>query len=250
MDAEEVKKVMAWIWLDVPYDQRHEAEKAGAVWNDQRRRWYTPKPDPEAFAKWLPSGEELPSTFAGEDRTFGEGLFVDLIPRTCWFTNVRSCVAQRDWERLRRVIVGRADSKCEACGAIRDASVKRWLEVHERWAYDETTATQTLKRLICLCTDCHQTTHMGFARVHGRGEMALKHLMKVTGFARNDAEEHVEAAFVVWRKRNRKAWNLDLSLLKDAGIEIKTPPSARDREKLPIGLWTDEGFRQQRGTGF
>ena len=227
---------MAWIWLDVPYDDRHEAEKLGAVWNGQRRRWYAPKPDMAALAKWLPSGEELPSTFVGEDRTFGEGLFVDLIPRTCWFTNVRSCVAQRDWERLRRVIVERADSKCEVCGATRDASIKRWLEVHERWAYDETTATQTLKRLICLCTDCHQATHFGFAQVHGRGEKALKHLMKVTGLDRDVAKEHVTIAFDVWDKRNRTAWTLDLSMLNDAGIEIEPPPSARDRQDAPE--WT------------
>jgi 5-methylcytosine-specific restriction endonuclease McrA len=222
---------MAWTWLDVPYDERNEAEKLGAVWNDQRRRWYAPKPGMETLAKWLPSGEELPSTFAGEDRTWGEGLFVDLIPRTCWFTNVRSCVAQRDWERLRRVIVERADSKCEVCGATRDTDTKRWLEVHERWAYDETTSTQTLKRLICLCTDCHQTTHMGFAQTQGRGEKALKHLMKVTGFDRDDAEEHVQIAFDVWDKRNRMAWSLDLSMLKDAGIEITPPPSADDRSE-------------------
>jgi 5-methylcytosine-specific restriction endonuclease McrA len=221
---------MARIWLDVPYDERHEAEKLGAAWSEQRRRWYAPKPDMEPLARWL-SGEELPSTFAGEDRTWGHGLFVDLIPSTCWFTNVRSCVSQRDWERLRRVIVERADSKCEVCGATRDASIKRWLEVHERWDYDKTTATQTLKRLICLCTDCHQTTHMGFAQVQGRGEKALRHLMKVTGFDRDEAEEQVEIAFDVWNKRNRMAWNLDLSMLKDAGIEIKTPPSARDRSE-------------------
>ena len=226
---------MARIWLDLPYDERHEAEKLGAVWNDQRRRWYAPKPDMTTLAKWL-SGEELPSTFAGEDRTWGEGLFVDLIPRTCWFTNVRSCVAQRDWERLRRVIVERAESKCEVCGATRDASIKRWLEVHERWAYDEFTATQPLKRLICLCTDCHQTTHFGFAQVQGRDERALRHLMDVTGIDRHDAEVRVQRAFAVWENRNRTTWTLDLSMLKDAGIEIKTPPSARDRSEAPE--WT------------
>jgi len=39
----------------------------------------------------------------GEDRSFGSGLFVDLVPSSCWFTNVRSCVDRRDWERLRRM---------------------------------------------------------------------------------------------------------------------------------------------------
>ena len=86
----------------MPNAEKDDAEKLGAVWNDERRRWYAPKPDLEALAKWLPSGKELSSTFAGEDRTWGEGLFVDFISRTFWFTNVRSCVSQRDWERLSR----------------------------------------------------------------------------------------------------------------------------------------------------
>jgi hypothetical protein len=34
----------------------------------------------------------LPDVLGGEDRSFGGGLFVDLIPDSCWFTNVRSCV--------------------------------------------------------------------------------------------------------------------------------------------------------------
>jgi hypothetical protein len=37
----------------------------------------------------------------GEDRTFGSGLFVDLVPWSCWFTNVRSCVDPHDCDRTR-----------------------------------------------------------------------------------------------------------------------------------------------------
>jgi hypothetical protein len=48
---------------------------------------------------------------------------------------------------------------------------------------------------------------------------------------RHDAKEHVAVAFDIWAKRNRATWTLDLSMLKDAGIEIKTPPSARDRSE-------------------
>jgi hypothetical protein len=32
---------------------------------------------------------EAPDLLPGEDRNFGTGLFVDLVPSTCWFTNVR-----------------------------------------------------------------------------------------------------------------------------------------------------------------
>ena len=38
----------------------------------------------------------------GEDRQFGGNLlFKDLIPRTTWFNNVRSCVTRNSWDKLR-----------------------------------------------------------------------------------------------------------------------------------------------------
>jgi hypothetical protein len=77
---------------------------------------------------------------------------VDLIPDSCWFTNVRSCVNQRDWDRLRRMVYRRAKDRCEVCGAGRDPDVDKWLEAHERWEYDEATRTQRLRRIVCLCS--------------------------------------------------------------------------------------------------
>jgi len=38
----------------------------------------------------------LPDPLPGENRTFGDGLFVDLIPASCWFTNVRTCLSPAD----------------------------------------------------------------------------------------------------------------------------------------------------------
>lgn len=64
----------------------------------------------------------------------------------------------------------------EICGAAKGREARRWLEVHERWVYDETAHVQTLKRLIRLCTDCHTVTHFGHAQVRvspGRGNRAL-----------------------------------------------------------------------------
>jgi hypothetical protein len=101
--------------------------------------------------RWVgrpPLGDILP----GEDRSIGGGLFVDLVPESCWFTNVRSCVNQRDGDRLRRMVYRRAGDGCEICGAGRDPDVSKWLEAHERWEYDETTQTQQLTRIICLCS--------------------------------------------------------------------------------------------------
>lgn len=38
------------------------------------------------LARWaaLP---DIPDLLPGEDRSFGSGLFVDLVPSSCWFTN-------------------------------------------------------------------------------------------------------------------------------------------------------------------
>jgi len=90
------------------------------------------------------------------------GLFVNLVPSSCWFTNVRSCIVPGDWTRLRCAVLDRAGHACEACGDGPDRDAGRWLEVHERWAYTDRSPAdrspaaggpvQALRRIICLCT--------------------------------------------------------------------------------------------------
>jgi hypothetical protein len=219
------------IWLDVPYSEKDEAKVHGARWDSAAKRWYAPRAGITALARWqgLP---DVPDLLPGEDRTFGSGLFVDLVPSSCWFTNVRTCVSQRDWERLRRTIVGRADQCCEACGRGPDRESGRWLEAHERWSYDESRGVQVLRRLICLCTDCHTTTHFGLAGINGKDAEARKHLCTVAGMSGGTAQEHINAAFMLWRKRSLVCWELDLNILTEAGIVIAQPPSARARNDV------------------
>lgn len=219
------------IWLDVPYAEKDEAKARGARWDSAAKRWYAPRPGMAALNGWhaLP---DVPELLPGEDRTFGSGLFVDLVPSSCWFTNVRSCVSQRDWERLRRMIVTRAGERCEACGRGTDREAGRWLEAHERWSYDDSANVQALHRLICLCTDCHTTTHFGLAGIRGKDAEARKHLIAVEGLSAHEAQKHITAAFDLWRKRSRVEWELDLSILTDVGIAIVQPPSAGERDNI------------------
>ena len=150
---DETDKWLAPVPLDVPYSEKDEAKALGARWYPAGKRWFATASNVEALKRWkaLPDlGDILP----GEDRSFGSGLFVDLIPRSCWFTNVRSCVPDREWERIKRMITKRADNFCEACGAAPDLQGGRMLEVHERWEFADVATTQRLKRLICLCTEC------------------------------------------------------------------------------------------------
>ncbi len=58
-------------------------------------------------------------------------LTVELIPRTCWFKNVRSEVTPTQWEKLRKQTLEKAGHRCEVCGA------GGRLECHEVWEYDD-----------------------------------------------------------------------------------------------------------------
>lgn len=216
------------VWLDVPFGEKDAAKAQGARWDPDARRWYAPGPNVPGLAPWA-AQPELPESLPGEDRTFGSGLFVDLVPQSCWFTNVRSCVAERDWERLHRLVVNRAGRKCEACGRREDRDAKRWLEAHERWHYDDERQVQVLKRIVCLCTDCHTATHFGLAGIKGKGEEAFAHLRTVTGMSEDEADDHISAAFDVWKQRSLRQWTLDLTMLTSVGIAITAPPGAAAR---------------------
>jgi hypothetical protein len=212
-------------WLDVPYADKDAAKAAGARWDPAARRWYAPRPGVAGLERWagLPP---VPAVLPGEDRSFGAGLFVDLVPKSCWFTNVRSCVPDRDWERLRRTITVRAGDVCEVCGAGPDPAAGRFLEAHERWAYDDAARVQSLRRLICLCSPCHAATHYGLAQLRGRDGQAQSHLMAVTGMSAEQLAVHIGEAFDAWVARSRLVWELDLGILTGAGVTVTRPVPA------------------------
>lgn len=219
------------IWLDVPYRDKDEAKACGARWDPSEKRWYAPREGMTALQTWA-AKPQVPDLLPGEDRSFGAGLFVDLVPSSCWFTNVRYCVSAQDWERLRQMLLIRADHLCEACGRGEDREIQRWLEAHERWSYEPATATQTLRRLICLCSDCHRTTHFGLAQVKGQADAAFEHLRAVTGMTIGQADTHIAEAFDTWQRRSARAWHLNLDMLTTAGITLAPPPEAGSRRNV------------------
>ncbi|TDZ93484.1 DUF5710 domain-containing protein [Mycobacteroides salmoniphilum] len=212
------------LWLDVPFAEKDDAKRLGARWDQKARSWYAPTGSDKDLARWMPLPELLP----GEDREFGSGLFVDLVPSSCWFTNVRSCVSPRDWERLRFMIYRRAGYRCEACGGERDSAAGVYLEAHERWIFLAGNV-QVLKRLICLCTLCHEVTHFGLARLRGRGAEALEHLVAVNDWNSHTARGHIDDAFQLWQTRSASDWTLDITMLTAVGISAAKPPTAEER---------------------
>jgi Domain of unknown function (DUF5710) len=219
------------LWLDVPFAEKDQAKAAGARWDPEARRWFAPRVGMDALSRWA-AAPPVPDVLAGEERTFGSGLFVDLVPSSCWFTNVRSCVSQRDWERLRRMVIARAGNRCEVCGRAPDREQRQWMEAHERWEYDTATSVQSLRRLICLCTACHGATHLGLAEIQGRRDHAVAQLMAVNHWTRSDAEAHILSAFEVWSARSCIDWHLDLSILAAAGVTLTASDPAMQRRHI------------------
>lgn len=233
-------------YFNIAYRDKERAKKLGALWCAVQKSWYADNVEAitrlsEHFSSSSESSVKkskktfdeaelsLPATIKslpelkGEDRGFGGNmLFVDLVPRSCWFSNVRSCVSPSDWRRLSLLTRSRAGFKCEICATPQDSSKKFYLEAHERWLFTEVNGmpTQVLKRLVSLCKPCHTVTHFGLAQVQGKAESALRHLKKVNNWSEEQAWDHIEEAFDLWQKRNNNDWFLDISLLEGSGIDI------------------------------
>jgi hypothetical protein len=144
-------------------------------------------------------------------------LTIELIPQTSWYKNVRSNISKQEWEKLKKITFSRARYKCQICGGRGG----RWpVECHEIFTYDDEQHIQKLVRLIALCPACHEVKHIGLASVRGRGNSAKTHLAKVNNWSVEDAELYIEGCFEVWHRRSCHKWKLDLSYLKQFGIEI------------------------------
>jgi Domain of unknown function (DUF5710) len=209
-------------WLDVPFERNKDVRALGARWDPAARSWYAPRPGMTSLTRW----ERLPEVLPGEDRSFGSGLFIDMIPSTSWFRNVRAAVDPDDWHRLRTMVYGRAGHRCEACGCPPHKASGKFLEAHERFAYDHATRIQALRRLICLCTWCHTVTHFGLAQVRGQAGRARTWLETVQNMYPWQSDTHIHEAFAAWEARSQIAWTLDLTVITNAGIAVHQPEPA------------------------
>ena len=208
------------LYLAVPFTEKDEAFRLGALYDAQAKRWYAGSiRELAALGRWY----KAPLVeFPGENRAYGgRRLYVDLVPKSCWFVNVRSAVTPSEWERVRRFVYARAEYRCECCGVEcqrGDLSVP--IEAHERWSYLVGEKRQRLERLIALCQRCHSATHYGLASIRGRGAEAIRQLKTVNGWNEQEVMEHIAESFAVWKERNRNSWTLDIGMITRAGVEL------------------------------
>ena len=151
-------------------------------------------------------------------------LTVELIPKTCHFSNVRTMVTTKEWDKIRYIAYEKANHKCEICKELgKDQGFRHNLECHEIWEYDEKTYTQKLIGLIALCPLCHQVKHIGRAIAMGRATKTYDHMAKVNKWTLTEIKQHVDEAFLTYNLRSKHEWELDITLLahKPFSINVK-----------------------------
>lgn len=216
------------LFLAVPFADKEAAKALGARWSAERRQWYVPAgSNVDPLRRWLP-GAVIPGQEAPEAKlhqvglSLGDGfhneepspgvpadrveLFVDMVPTTAWFSNLRSELQPAEWEAVKRKTYHLAGHLCQACGG---RGPRHPVEVHERWDFNASTGIQTLLRVIALCPACHEATHYGLASLNGRTRQAKDQLMRVTGLNELQANRHIHEAMEAYRERSAQEWTLD-----------------------------------------
>ncbi|MDE7076434.1 MAG: HNH endonuclease [Clostridia bacterium] len=135
-------------------------------------------------------------------------LNFELVPDSCWHSNLRSALPQGAWDVIRKKAYARANGKCMICGAPTAR-----LETHEQWEYDDEKGVQKLANVVAVCKACHEVIHIGRTQLMGREREASEHFMKVNGCTYAEYRKALGEANAVHRERSRREWLLDISEL-------------------------------------
>jgi len=180
-------------------------------------------------------------------------LRVELVPSTCWASNVRAYLSEHYWRKLAREIIEMGDGRCQVCsGSGRGKTV----HCHEVWAYNEAHHIQELLRLRPLCPMCHYVTHLGRSIELGYERQATGWLARVNGWNAQAVTWYKTAIFKQWSERSRFEWALDLSVLGEAyeiplerlGVQDWLVPAAQ-RQQLRDDHTTRVDQPGRRGPG-
>ena len=137
-------------------------------------------------------------------------LNFELVPDSCWYSNLRSELPKEAWDIIRKKAYARAGGKCMICGAPTTR-----LEAHEQWEYDDINGVQRLKNVVAVCRACHEVIHIGRTQLMGREREAIAHFMKVNGATYAEYRAALGKANEVHRERSRREWKLDVTALPE-----------------------------------
>ncbi len=138
-------------------------------------------------------------------------LNFELVPDSCWYSNLRSLLSKAQWEFIKKDARERANGRCMICGR---KSTR--LETHEQWVYDENTNTQILSDVKAICPDCHRVIHFGLTSLRFDDTKRYEnHFIKVNNCTYSDFKAQLNKANIDHQRRNLvDEWKLDLQYLK------------------------------------
>lgn len=140
---------------------------------------------------------------------------VDLIPSSSWFSSLANILAPYSWRKISK-------KTAEVRGGCMDCGSPVRPEAHEIWEYDDEQGIQTLTGILCLCSWCHETRHLGRARVMGNFNRAFARLSAINRLSAHEERPYINAVEDLWTRRSAQPWMLDLNL--NEGVEIKLAP--------------------------
>lgn len=143
-------------------------------------------------------------------------LTSELVPKTAWYSNVRSNVTRAEWDVIRKQVYADAGHVCAICGEV---GKKHPVECHEVWEYDDVAHTQKLITMTALCPACHCVKHLGRAQAVGIFNIAIEHMMKVNGWTRKEAMEYSKKVFAEYEIRSQHKWKLDIRALSNYNMK-------------------------------
>jgi len=136
-------------------------------------------------------------------------LSIELVPQTCWYSNLREKIPEYKWKKLREQVIAKANNVCEICGN------GGRLYCHEVWEYNDRKRIQRLVGFVALCELCHLVKHIGRSSIlASRGKLdfdaVVRHFRNINKVSLEEFEKHKTEAFKQWRKRSHYQWRTEL----------------------------------------
>lgn len=147
-------------------------------------------------------------------------LNINLLPRGAWNNDFSSTLKKSDWDKIRKKCYEKAHGRCQICGRETNE-----LDAHEVWRFDCHSRTQTLVKIIAVCTKCHGVIHFKNTVRLGYGEKAKEHFIRVNNCSELDFVANLYEAVINYNELNKVyRWKIvaDLEALLGENVNIKT----------------------------
>jgi len=137
-------------------------------------------------------------------------LTIELVPKPCWYSNLRDKMARSAWDKLRKQVYAQYSYHCGICQASNVT-----LHCHEIWQYDDALHIQKLQGFIALCPMCHHCKHIGLAGILAdQGKLDFKqvieHFTRVNQCSIEEYQAQSSQAWEIWKARNNFKWTTNL----------------------------------------